>query len=335
MVEFKDYYKSLGVNRKTEEAGIKEAFKKLAKKYHPDASEGSEEKFKEINEAYEVLRDKKKRIKYDYLYDQRLSQDNYNTKSQAYKQRKMYSDYKSYSEYKESEKQEQPKADPNAQAKQSAATNKPNESGTGFSDFFEMLFGKYKEQAGLNVPPKEPKQGEDYEMDIELNLEDAYHGSVRKIEISTANKTTRRLEVTIPAGVREGNKIKIANEGKPGINSGPSGDLYLKVKIKKHPVFWLEGDDVHSDIELETYEAVLGADKKVMTLDSPVELVIPARTQNGKTLRLRGRGFKNPKDGTVGDHYIHAKIKIPVEPSEEEIALYKQLEKLAESKKVK
>ena len=188
-----------------------------------------------------------------------------------------------------------------------------------------MLFGQQKEELKKS---NESKRGDDYEMPIELSLEDTFHGSIRKIEISSSTQGTRRLEVSIPAGVIEGNKIKIANEGKPGSNGGANGDLYLIVKIKDHNDFQIEGDDVYSELELRAFEAVLGATKQINTIQGTVELVIPAQTQNNKSLRLRSKGLKR-KDGSYGDHFARISIVIPDTPSKEEVALYKELEKLS------
>jgi DnaJ-class molecular chaperone len=337
MVEFKDYYKTLGIAKNSSDAVIKNAYKKLAKKFHPDAEGGSEEKFKEINEAHEVLKDKSKRLRYDSLLRTKdpLS-SNFDSKTQAFKQHKMYSDFSSYSEFKNAEeefrqKTKDLKKDSYSENSQETKIH-PSKDESNFSDFFEMLFGKYKEKAGLKEPPsppnKKPKRGEDFEMDLELSLEDAYQGTIRKIEITAANKGTRRLEVNIPAGVREGNRIKVSNEGKPGSDGASNGDLYLRVKYKEHPVFWLEGDDVHCEVELLPHEAVLGGSKTVITLEGHVELIIPPRTQNGKVLRLRNKGLLS-KEELLGDQYVHISIKIPEDLSSEQIRLYEELEKLS------
>ncbi len=228
----------------------------------------------------------------------------------------MYADFKTFTEFKNFEEL---KRNTNQQQKKSET----------FSDFFEMLFGQYQEKAGLKSKAEKPVKGEDYEMDIELSLEDAYHGAIRKIEITGGNKGVRRLEVTIPAGVRSGNRIKVPNEGKPGLNGAPNGDLYLKVKLKEHHVFKIEGeDDIHSEIELYPHEAVLGCPKKVPSLEGVIEIVIPPKTQNGKILRLKSKGLKNAKSKNTGDHYVHVIIKIPSEISQKEQDLYKQIQKL-------
>ena len=379
-MEFKDYYSTLNISFGVSDEEIKKAYKQLAKKYHPDSEGGSEEKFKEIQEAYEVLKDKTKKDKYDLMYK---SQTNFSNKYNTY-QSSSYSNTGSSgsssqnksdnsntgnqsktnysgSQNSNSNQQNYQNSQQNQQAANSSQQNqqansnyqnnnnqqsyqqkqyndvknkntnvnsakektanksaKPNES---FSDFFQMFFGESKAQA-------QPLKGADYEMNIELDLEDAYNGTTRKLEITSTGQGQRRLEVIIPAGVREGNKIKVTGEGKIGKNGGENGDLYLKVKLKEHPLFKVDGDDIHSTLDLEPHEAILGAEKEVLTLGSKVEIVIPPQTNHGKILRLRGRGLINAKNKTQGDHFVHLGIKIKEHYSFEELQHYKALKKL-------
>ena len=330
-MDFKDYYKTLGVDRDADEKAVKSAFKKLAKQYHPDSETGSEEKFKELNEAYEVLKDKTKRSRYDYVYaNMGPDAKPYASRSQSFKQEKMYSNYDSFSEfYKQKERDLRARQ---AAEKKTEAKPNPQEQKTdgNFSDFFEMFFGKQKEKQEKQEQKLQAQDGEDYEMEIELSLEDAYHGAMRKIEITGANKNIRRLEVSIPSGVRNGTKIKVTNEGKPGKHGGKNGDLYLKVKIRQHDYFWLEGDDVHCEIKIEPQDAVLGCTRRIPTLDEMVELVIPANTHNGRLLRLRTKGLKNPKGESTGDQYVHIVIDIDENLTKEELTTYKYLKELRE-----
>lgn len=346
MPEFKDYYKTLGLNKKAGDKEIKDAFKKLAKQHHPDTEHGSEDKFKELNEAYEVLRDKAKRDSYDYIYDHRTSFPNgsggangagngFNSKTQTFKQKKMYSDLNSFTEFYKEKEREHMQTRAQERMRQQSKQDPNN-----FSDFFEMFFGKYKERtaaaAGADAaskPSANLPRGEDFEMEIELSLEEAFHGCVRKIEISGAGQqSVRRLEVSIPAGVQNGTKIKVANEGKPGKNSAANGDLYLKVKLKQHEHFWLEDENVHSELVLLPHEAVLGATKKIPTLEDTVELVIPPNTHNGRILRLRSKGMKNPKTDTMSDHYVHVIVDIAASLTNEELTTYKYLRELHDRK---
>lgn len=333
-MDFKDYYKTLGVKKDSDEKEVKDSFKKLAKKLHPDTEGGSEEKFKEINEAYEVLKDKTKRSRYDYLYSNMNSTSNAfsGNKSQNFKQQKMYSNYGSFADFYKQKEQELREQTATGKAAVDTASIHPKQDES-FSDFFEMFFGKQKEKsphAEKEAPKARPVRGEDFEMDIELSLEDAYHGCIRKIEITTTAKQIRRLEVSIPAGVRNGTKIKVTNEGKPGVSGGTNGDLYLIVKLKEHAQFWIDGDDVHNEMTIEPQEAVLGCVKKITTLEDIVELVIPANTNNGRILRLREKGLKNSQGEILGDHYVHIAIDIPKTLTNEEITTYKYLRELAD-----
>lgn len=358
-MEFKDYYKTLNISFGASDEEIKKSYKQLAKKHHPDSDGGSEEKFKEIQEAYEVLKDKAKKDKYDSMHN---SQTNFSSKNNTYQSKSSSYSYtngnpnssnttnnqanaNSQSNTKnndnnassanntqqannqQSYQQKQyndvkyKNANTNSQNKEKSSNTKSNAPNESFSDFFQMFFGENKEKTkGL--------KGADYEMNIELDLEDAYNGSTRKLEITSTGQGQRRLEVLIPPGVREGNKIKVAGEGKVGKNGGESGDLYLKVKIKEHPLFKMDGDDIHSTLELEPYEAILGTEKEVLTLGSKVEIVIPPQTNHGKILRLRGRGLMNTKTKVQGDHFVHTAIKIKDHYTFEELQHYKAIKKI-------
>lgn len=343
-MDFKDYYKTLGVTKQADEKELKSAFKKMAKQHHPDAEGGSEDKFKEISEAYEVLKDVSKRGKYDYLYANMKNgntQQNVDNRTQTYKQKKMYSDmgyFKETENFEDYLKQKQKEFRENHnKAKGEEQKKKGSAQSDKFSDFFETFFGKYKERTEEQEAKKETKKadskrGDDFEMEIELSLEDAYHGCLRKIEITGTSPSVRRLEVSIPQGVKGGNKIKVSNEGKPGSNGGPNGDLYLKVKLKEHEHFWIENDDVHSELKIEPHEAVLGCSKKIPTLEDIVELVIPAMTHNGRLLRLRSKGLKNSKGEIIGDQYVHVIIDIPKTLKSEEVKSYEYLKELSDKR---
>lgn len=321
MTEFKDYYSILGVRKNASKAKIKSAYRELAKKYHPDSKDGSAEKFKEINEAYEVLKDPEKRAKYDAISKYQSQQSSsFSFKEQPFTQAH-FNDFGSHPDFKDVM---------SAHARSQKAKSKPKANKEPFSDFFEMLFGQYQKHADEKTQQKSngPSKGEDYEMEILLSLEDAHQGTVRKIEITGSNNKIRRLEVTIPAGVREGNKIKIPKEGKPGFNGGPSGDLYLKVKFKKHTTFEVKDSDIHMDLKLRAYEAALGTNKTIPTLSGSVELTIPKGTHNKKTLRLRSKGIKKSKANEYGDQLVHVVIDIPDEIKPEEEELYKKLSEI-------
>lgn len=317
MVKYKDYYEILGVPRSASEREIKAVYRKLARKYHPDTNKGNkaaEEKFKEINEAYEVLGDPEKRKTYDMLG----------------------SSFRSGSDFTPP-----PGFNFNFEEFGKGFTQTKD---TNFSDFFEMLFGEaFKGRARpfedifteTYTRPQAPtkRRGDDHYINLELAIEEAYKGTTRKIDISVPGREPRRLEVRIPPHVREGSKIRMTGEGLPGQNGGSPGDLYLVVKLKPHPFFKIDGDDINSDITISPPEAVLGTEVDIPTLDGPVKLVIPPTTQNDKVLRLRGKGLPHQKREGRGEHFIKVKIDVPKIVSEEEKKLYQELAKLQRKKK--
>jgi len=288
-MEYKDYYAILGVPRTASQEEIKRAYKKLARKYHPDINKdpGAEEKFKEINEAYTVLSDPQKRK----IYDQ------YGTA----------------------------KAPPPPPP---GGWQWEGEAGVGdFSDFFKSLFGfgGFEDLFGSGGVRRGPRRGRDYEVEIEIPLELAYRGGKQVIALDG-----RRIEVTIPPGIREGQRLRLAGQGGPG---QPPGDLYLTVRLTPSQSFRLEGHDVHSTANVPAPIAVVGGKIRVPTLDGMVEVTVPPRTQNGKKLRLRGKGWPKPGGGR-GDQYVEVRIVIPEHPDPEEERLYRELAALLRRKGV-
>ena len=314
MVKYKDYYEILGVSRSATEKEIKTAFRKLARKYHPDTNKNNkdaEEKFKEINEAYEVLGDSEKRRRFDTLGNS----------------------FRGGSDFTPP-----PGFDFNFDF--SKGFNKTQESP--FSDFFEILFGEamkarsspFQETFTHTYPRHETKRrGEDQYIDLHLSFEEAYRGTTRKIDISLPNRESKRLEVKIPPNVRENSKIRMAGEGLPGRNGGSAGDLYLTVKLKSHAFFKIESDDINSEISITPAEAVLGTEIEIPTIDTPVKMVVPPGTQNDKILRLRGKGLPHQKREGRGDHFVKVKINVPTIVTDEEKKLYQELTKLQKKKK--
>ncbi len=290
-MEYKDYYAILGVPRDASPEEIKRAYKKLARKYHPDINKepGAEEKFKEINEAYAVLSDPEKRK----IYDQ------YGTAKAP------------------------PPPPPGGWRWETAE-------GVGvedFSDFFKSLFGfgGFEDLFGSRTARRVPRRGEDYHAEIEIPIEVAYRGGKRVIDLGG-----ERIEIAIPPGIRSGQKLRIAGKGGPG---QPPGDLYLTVRVAPSPTFRLEGTDVYTTLEVPAPVAVVGGRMRVPTLDGPVEVTIPPRTQTGKKLRLRGKGWPKPGGGR-GDQYVEVRVVIPEHPSPEEERLYKELARLLKERGV-
>ena len=316
MVKYKDYYEILGVTRSATEKEVKSSFRKLARKYHPDANKNNksaEEKFKELNEAYEVLGDSDKRKKYDMLGNNFRGGNDF-TPPPGFDN---FDFSKGFTQTQDSP----------------------------FSDFFELLFGEALKSRGtgfrefrdpfseVSSRQQAKRRGEDHYINMELSIEEAYKGTTRKLDISVPGKDSKRLEVKIPPNVRENSKVRITGEGLPGRNGGSSGDLYLVVKLKAHPFFKIEGDDVQSEVTITPAEAVLGTEIEIPTIDTPVKLVIPPGTQNDKVLRLRGKGFPHTKKEGRGDHFVKIRINIPTIISDDEKKLYEDILKLQKKKK--
>jgi curved DNA-binding protein len=308
-VQYKDYYQTLGVARAASEADIKKAFRKLAREFHPDVAKDkkkAEEKFKEINEAYEVLGDPAKRKKYDELG----------------------ANWKSGAEFRP------PPGNGGFGGGQpfpgGRATAEDFEfGGTGFSSFFEQLFGSRVRGSGGfgrrgNFSQEEfPERGNDIEGDIMVSLEEAARGSVRTVNIRHADREESH-QVRIPAGVSEGQKLRLAGRGEHGSGGGESGDLYLNVRYAKHPDFDVEGHDLIYELELAPWEAALGAEISIPTLDGRVNIKIPAGTSSGQKLRVRGRGL--PRRGSAhGDLFVVTKIVLPPKISDAQKKLWQQL----------
>jgi curved DNA-binding protein len=305
LVKFKDYYETLGVNRKSTDKEIKASYRKLARQFHPDANKGNkqaEEKFKEIAEAYEVLKDPDKRRRYDMLG----------------------ANYKAGADFR-------PPPDFGGFSFDFGNMG----AGSPFSDFFEMLFGQQFSTAGgaagetrggaaaggFRGAAPQTRRRMDQEADIELSVEELAKGSTRTLQISGAGMKQRTLEVKIPPGVRAGSKVRVAG----GEHGAGAGDLYLRVKVKAHPYFTIDGDNLISELSLSPALAVVGGEATVNTLDGPVRIRVPAGTQSGRMLRLRGKGLPKLKSKDKGDQLVRVKINIPSAFSDNERKLYQQL----------
>ena len=304
---FKDYYQILGVSRDASAAEIKKAFRKLARQHHPDTAadkKTAEEKFKEINEANEVLGDPEKRKKYDQL--------GANWQDPGFG-----------------------RPQPGYQEAPGDFGREFNFSGTGFSDFFEQYFSGasrygFPESAGGFGGGRPERRGNDIEGDILVTLEEVMHGAVRPISLQMTNALTGQMEtrsfqVRIPAGVTDGKRIRVPGQGEPGAGGAPAGDLYLRVRHAAHPDFHTEGHDLFFDLDLAPWEAVLGADLSVPTLDGPIKLRIPPGSENGQQLRVRGRGLPRGKSGERGDFHAILNIRVPESITAAERELWEKL----------
>ena len=311
-VQYKDYYQSLGVPRTASADEIKKSFRKLAREFHPDVAKDkkkAEEKFKEINEAYEVLSDADKRKKYDEL--------GANWKSGAdFRPPPGYGGFGGGQAFR---------------GGRSAGGEEFHFGGTGFSDFFEQMFGARMRGAGGggfgqrgNVTEDDfAERGADIEGDIMVTLEEAARGSVRTVNVTHGDRRESH-QVKIPPGISEGQKLRLVGRGENGSGGGENGDLYLRVRFAKHPDFDVDGHNLIYELELAPWEAALGAEISVPTLDGKVNIKIPAGAPSGQKLRVRHRGLAQ-RDGTRGDLMVVTKIVVPEKISAAEKKLWEQL----------
>jgi curved DNA-binding protein len=309
---FQDYYQILGVPRTATADEIKKSFRALARKYHPDVAKDKKEgeaRFKQINEAYEVLGDPEKRKKYDELGE--------NWDKQHYGP--------------------PPGAHGFPGQPQGEDAQEFHFEGTGFSDFFEQVFGRGGEYGGFSSAPRGsrraqagPRPGRDVEGAILVTLNEAMHGSIREISLRstdphTGEATTETFKVRIPKGALEGQVIRVPGKGEIGSGGGEPGHLFLRVRLASHPDFRALGADLYHDLPLAPWEAVLGTTVRVHGLDGDLDVKIPPGTANGRKLRLRGRGLPRPKSDERGDLYIVAEIEMPASVSASEHELWEQL----------
>ncbi|QXP84391.1 DnaJ C-terminal domain-containing protein [Methylococcus sp. Mc7] len=302
-MQFKDYYQIMGISRDASQEEIKRTYRKLARKFHPDVSKepDAEERFKEINEAYEVLQDKERRAAYDRLASGRSAGEPF-----------------------------QPPPDWHFEFHGDI----PEAAAHGvFSDFFETLFGDaMRERAGRHRSVWDrPMAGQDRHLRLQIDLELAYRGGMQAVTLSTpeidgqgriAHKD-RTLNIKIPRGVREGQHIRLPGLGLPGLHGGPAGDLYLEIRFKPHPWFRAEGHDIYLDLPVTPWEAALGAVVTIKTPDDArLELRIPPGSQTGQKLRLKGKGLGGDPPG---DLYARLRVVAPPAKSERARALYEQL----------
>ncbi len=301
-MEFKDYYEIMGVSRDATQDEIKRAYRKLARKYHPDVSKepDAEAKFKQLQEAYEVLKDPEKRAAYD----------------------KLGANWKAGQDF-----HPPPDWDAGFEFRGGGFTGE----GMDYSDFFESLFGGGFRRAGTRPGAGGfHMRGQDTHAKVLIDLEDAYRGAVRHITLQvpevdpSGHVTTRRrtLKVNIPKGVREGQRIRLAGQGSPGIGEGPAGDLYLEIAFKPHPFYRVEGKDVYLDLPVTPWEAALGGKVKVPTPGGILDLKVPAGSNTGKKMRLKGKGIPAREPG---DFYVELKVMTPPAENDAQRRFYEEM----------
>jgi curved DNA-binding protein len=313
-VAFRDYYETLGVSRDASEEEIRRAYRKLARQYHPDVNkdEGAEDRFKEVAEAYEVLRDPEKRERYDrFGANWKAGQDV--SGAEGFGDRDGAEGFAGFGGGRGFE---------GFRTGDGFGDVRMEFGGGDFSDFFENMFGSRMRggRSGRGGFDGFSARGGDEEAVLELSLEEAAAGGQRRVSLGDGRSYT----VTIPPGVRDGQRIRLAGEGGGGAGGGPSGDLFLRVRIKPHPRFRLEGRDLHTELPVAPWEAALGATVEVPTLTGSAKVRVPAGSSSGRRLRLRGQGMPAP-NGSPGDLYASVKIVVPKRLRKEERELFEQL----------
>ena len=314
-MEYKDYYKVLGVEKNATQAEIKNSFRKLAKKYHPDKTKGdkaAEQKFKEVNEANEVLSDPGKRKKYDQLGDQWKYYQQSGGQGQDF-------DWSRFSNMGDG-----------GQTFRYSGNINDLFGESGYSDFFDMLFGQgiggqqRRRTAGKRT---QVMKGQDYEAEVRITLEEAYKGTTREFDVDNQS-----IRLKIKPGIEDGQILKIPGKGSSGYDGGQAGDLLINIRVLKHPVFDRQGDDLYADLNVDIYTAILGGKAEFKTLKGSVKVNIPKGTENGKILRLQNMGMpKYNKPSEFGNLYLKINIQIPKNLTQKEVNLYKQLQKLRNS----
>ena len=322
-VKYKDYYEIIGVKRNAPQEEIQRAYRKLARKYHPDVNSepGANEKFQEINEAYEVLRDTEKRKKYDSLGSNWSANQDFtpppgweNVQFEFHSNPGNGGSYHSFS-------------------------------GGGFSEFFERLFG-----GGWDSPFTDRKRhaqdgfenewitrGRDVEAEMEISLEEAYHGAMKSFELQVIDQDAsgrsapqrRRIDVKIPPGTQKGTRIRLRRQGGKGMGGGEAGDLYIRIRFAPHPIFKVSGYDLEMDLPITPWEAALGAEVKTPTLDGAIRLRIPPGSNSGQRLRLTGKGLPQ-KGGKRGDQFVRLLITIPKTLSAKEREAFETLSRVSQ-----
>jgi curved DNA-binding protein len=290
-MKYKDYYAALGVPRDADAEAIKKAYRKLARRHHPDVAKeaGAEERFKDIAEAYATLKDPEQRAAYDALGTRRSGE-----------------------EFR-----------PPPQWQQQFTEGDAAFAGM---DLADLLAAMARGQGGRRARNM-PLRGRDYEATVRLTLEEAHHGTTVNMDVAHEDGT-RTLAVTVPAGATQGQRLRLRGKGGPGHGGGPAGDIYLHIELVPHAVFRVDGHDLYFDLVLSPWEAALGADVEVPTLQGPVLLTVPAGTQSARKLRLRGRGMATGH-GSRGDLYAVVRIEVPASLAPRERELFEELSRVS------
>ena len=299
-MEYIDYYKALGVDKNATQDDLKKAYRKLAVKLHPDLNPNDKEaqkKFQELNEANEVLSDPEKRKKYD-----------------------QYGKDWKHAEQFEQARQQQRQGSTSQAFGNNGGEYFEFESGGNFSDFFESMFGG---SSGRGRSKQTKFRGQNVEAELQINLTDAFKTHQQTFTINGKN-----IRLTIPAGIEDGQVIKLKGHGGPGVNGGPNGDLYIRFVIKNNTQFTRKGNDLNTTVPIDLYTAMLGGEITIDTLDGKLKLKIKPETQNGTKVRLKGKGFPvYKKEGQFGDLYITYEVKLPTNLTEKQKELFREISK--------
>lgn len=310
-MDFKDYYAALGVTPDADQKTIRQAFRDLARKVHPDVNPGNkdaEEKFKAINEAYQVLSDAEQRKKYDELRAQYLQWQQQGGRQQDF-------DWRNWSA--------QPGQGVHVQYADAEDLEDLFGGETPFSDFFNTIFGQQvgRNRGGVRASPPRPRRGRNMEYEINLTIEEAFHGAERILEMDG-----RRIQAKIPPGVQNGTRVRLASQGEPGRNGGGAGDLYLITRILPSSTFERVGDDLYIEVQVDFLTAVAGGEIRIPALERPMLLTIPPRTNANRSFRLRGKGMPHLGDPSKhGDLYARVRLVLPDSLTDQEVETIRAL----------
>ena len=310
-MDYKDYYEILGVPPDAEKKDVRQTFRQLARKYHPDLNPGNkeaEEKFKTINEAYQVLSDAEQRKKYDALRAQYQQWQQTGGRQQDFDWQNYYAQTGQGPGVRYANAEDLEDLFGNEQA---------------YSDFFTSIFGQARRggKGGSRSAPPGPRRGRDVEYEVNLTLAEAFSGADRLLEIDG-----HRIKASIPPGVRSGSRVRLKGQGEPGFNNGPPGDLYLVVQILPNEIFERKGDDLHIDAPVDIFTAIAGGEIRIPTLERPLLLKIPARTNAGRSFRLRGKGMPHLSDPKKhGDLFALVRLVLPDPLTDQEVSSIREL----------